>query len=84
MEDRKPDQTLDARGLACPMPILKARQAMGTMATGQVLKVIATDRGSVKDFQGWAAASKQIALVGQATEQEGGKEIYVHFLEKKA
>lgn len=84
MDERKADQTLDARGMACPMPILKARQAMGAMAVGQVLKVVATDRGSIKDFQGWAQASKQIALVGQATEQEGGKEIYVHFLEKKA
>jgi tRNA 2-thiouridine synthesizing protein A len=80
----KADQTLDARGMACPMPILKARQELGKLAPGQVLKVIATDRGSVKDFQGWAQTSKQLALVAQSTEQENGKEIYVHFLEKKA
>ena len=84
MDERKADQTLDARSMAYPMPILKARQALGALAAGQVLNVVATDRGSVKDFKGWAATSKRIALVGQATEQENGKEMYVHSLEKKS
>ena len=48
------DQTLDARGLACPMPIVKTAQAIKTMASGQVLEVIATDAGSVKDFAAWS------------------------------
>lgn len=48
------DQTLDARGLACPMPIVKTAQAIKKMASGQVLEVIATDAGSVKDFAAWS------------------------------
>jgi len=48
------DRTLDARGLACPMPIVKTAQAIKTMASGQVLEVIATDAGSVKDFAAWS------------------------------
>ena len=58
MADQTADLELDARGLNCPMPLVKARQAIGGLQTGQVLKVIATDRGSVKDFQGWANVAK--------------------------
>lgn len=45
------DQELDARGLNCPLPIVRAKKAIAPMQTGQVLKVVATDPGSVKDFQ---------------------------------
>jgi tRNA 2-thiouridine synthesizing protein A len=45
---------LDARGLNCPLPILKAKKALAEMVTGQVLRVIATDPGSVRDFQAFA------------------------------
>ena len=45
------DQVLDAKGLNCPLPILRARKALGGMATGAVLQVLATDPGSVKDFE---------------------------------
>ncbi len=44
-------QTVDAIGLACPLPILKAKKALATLASGEVLKVITTDRGAVRDFQ---------------------------------
>ena len=50
------DKELDARGLNCPLPILRAKKALTDMNSGQVLKIIATDPGSVKDFQ---AFSKQ-------------------------
>jgi tRNA 2-thiouridine synthesizing protein A len=50
------DRELDARGLNCPLPILRAKKALTDMQSGQVLKIIATDPGSVKDFQ---AFSKQ-------------------------
>jgi tRNA 2-thiouridine synthesizing protein A len=42
---------LDARGLNCPLPILKAKKALAEMATGEVLRIVATDSGSVRDFQ---------------------------------
>ena len=45
---------LDARGLNCPLPILKAKKALAEMASGEVLRVIATDSGSVRDFQAFA------------------------------
>ncbi|OGI41338.1 MAG: preprotein translocase subunit TatC [Candidatus Muproteobacteria bacterium RBG_16_62_13] len=48
------DQELDARGLNCPLPILRAKKALNGMTSGQTLKIIATDPGSVKDFQAFA------------------------------
>lgn len=45
------NQELDARGLNCPLPILRAKKAITTMGTGEVLKVLATDPGAVKDFE---------------------------------
>jgi tRNA 2-thiouridine synthesizing protein A len=51
------DQQVDARGLACPMPIVKTAQAMKQMASGQVLEVLATDPGSVKDFAAWSKST---------------------------
>jgi len=48
------DKELDARGLNCPLPILKAKKALADMSSGQTLCVIATDSGSVRDFQAFA------------------------------
>ena len=76
------DLELDARGLNCPMPLVKARQAIAGLDAGQTLKVIATDRGSLKDFQGWAGVAKNIELVRQDTVPEGNTSIYVHYLKK--
>lgn len=48
------DKELDARGLNCPLPILRAKKSLAEMQPGQVLRIIATDPGSVKDFQAFA------------------------------
>lgn len=48
------DKELDARGLNCPLPILKAKKALADMHSGQILRVISTDAGSVRDFQAFA------------------------------
>ena len=48
------DQTLDAKGLNCPLPILKAKKALTAMAPGTTLEVLATDPGAVKDFQAFS------------------------------
>lgn len=48
------DKELDARGLNCPLPILKAKKALADMTSGQILRVISTDAGSVRDFQAFA------------------------------
>lgn len=48
------DKELDTRGLNCPLPILKAKKALAELASGQMLKIVATDPGSVRDFQAFA------------------------------
>ena len=48
---------LDARGLACPLPVLRARKAMQTLAPGAVLEILATDPGTVRDFQAFCEAT---------------------------
>lgn len=76
------DQTLDVSGLMCPMPLVKSRQAIMKMEVGQVLKVLATDRGSVKDFQGWARTAKNIELLEQGEEQANGNKVFTHLVKR--
>ena len=79
------DRTLDARGMKCPMPIVKARKELDTLSPGQVLKVVATDPGSVLDFQGWMKTSGAAELVGQEEgKDEQGRTIYVHLIRRKS
>ena len=78
------DKLLDARGLNCPMPLVNARKELGKLDLGQVLKVLATDRGSVADFQGWAKVAKNMELVGQETESTPGANVYVHYVKRTA
>ncbi|MCW5892770.1 MAG: sulfurtransferase TusA family protein [bacterium] len=77
------DEVLDVRGAKCPVPIVKAKQALDAMAPGQQLRVLATDPGSVPDFQGWAKTSKLASLESQAEETDGGATVYVHVLRRK-
>jgi tRNA 2-thiouridine synthesizing protein A len=50
-------QLVDARGLTCPMPIVKTAQAMRSLTTGEIAEVLATDPGSVRDFAAWARST---------------------------
>jgi len=72
------DQELDASGLNCPLPILRAKKTLNAMSAGKVLHVIATDPGSVKDFDAFA---KQTGNELMESKEEGGK---FHFLIKKS
>ncbi len=72
------DQELDASGLNCPLPILRAKKTLAGMSSGQVLHIIATDPGSVKDFE---AFSKQTGNNLMESREDGGK---FYFLIKKA
>ena len=75
------EKILDARGLKCPMPIAKAKKELESLSVDDVLKVLATDKGSVLDMQGWAKANKHVSLIKQETQSdETGREIYVHYL----
>ncbi|RPI25355.1 MAG: hypothetical protein EHM70_20180 [Chloroflexota bacterium] len=76
------DQTLDVTGLMCPMPLVKARQAIIQMEVGKILKVLATDRGSVKDFQGWAKTARDVELVEQTQDESGNKTVFVHYVKR--
>ena len=73
---------LDARGLICPLPILKAKKALSDMHSGEVLKVLATDPGSVRDFQAFARQTGNDLLDQQALQGEGREE-YVHLLRRR-
>lgn len=61
------DKELDARGLNCPLPILRAKKALTDMKSGQVLKIVATDPGSVKDFAAWSRSTGN-ELVAQSVD----------------
>ncbi|HET7214599.1 MAG TPA: sulfurtransferase TusA family protein [Terriglobia bacterium] len=76
------DKLFDARGMNCPMPLVNARKEVGKMEPGQVLKVLATDRGSVADFQGWTKIAKNVELLGQEEESVDGANIYVHYVKR--
>jgi len=72
------DKELDARGLSCPLPILKTKKALNDLTSGQVLKVVATDPGSIKDMAAFANQTGNPLL----SSAEEGKD-YVFFLKKK-
>jgi tRNA 2-thiouridine synthesizing protein A len=78
------DKVFDARGLNCPMPLVNARKEIAKLDLGQILKVVATDRGSVADFQGWAKVAKNVQLVAQETESIDGRDVYAHYVKRTA
>ena len=71
------DQELDARGLNCPLPILRAKKPLNAMSGGQILKIMATDPGSVKDFEAFAKQTGNELL--DSSELDGE----FHFMLKK-
>ena len=71
-------QELDTRGLNCPLPILKAKRSLNDMQSGQLLRVVATDPGSVRDFQ---AFSRQTG--NELVEQQTTGSDYIHVLRRR-
>ena len=69
---------LDTRGLNCPLPILKAKKALADMRSGEVLKVLATDPGSMRDFQAFARQTGN-----ELVEQESSNDEFIHFLRRR-
>ena len=72
------NKELDARGLSCPLPILKTKKALNDLVSGQVLKIVATDPGSVKDMQAFSNQTGH-ALLSSSEENK----TYVFYLKKK-
>lgn len=77
-QDATADRELDARGLNCPLPILRTKKALNELESGQVLRVLATDPGSVRDFQ---AFCKQTGHVLLRSAEDGGQ--FLFMLRKK-
>ena len=78
MSDITPTQELDCRKMNCPLPVLKFDQALGSMSSGDVLKVVATDPGSVADMAAFSRSSGHILLDNV---ERGGE--FVFFIQKK-
>jgi len=72
------DKELDAKGLSCPLPILRAKKALADMASGQVLKIVATDPGSIRDFKAFAKQTGNELLA-----QQEADELFIHFLKRR-
>jgi len=72
------DREVDARGLNCPLPILRAKKALADLQTGQVLKIVCTDPGSVRDFQAFARQTGNVLLRQVTVEKE-----YLHYLQRR-
>jgi TusA-related sulfurtransferase len=69
---------LDTRGLNCPLPILKAKKALAVMDSGQLLKVVATDPGSMRDFQAFARQTGN-----ELVQQTQADAEYIHILKRR-
>ena len=72
------DKEIDTRGLNCPLPILKAKKALSEMVSGQVLKVVSTDAGSIRDFQAFAKQTGNTLLEQQTQGAE-----YSHVMRRR-
>lgn len=72
------DKEIDTRGLNCPLPILKAKKALAEMNSGQVLKVVSTDPGSVRDFKAFARQTGN-----ELVEQTSAESEFVHLLRRR-
>jgi tRNA 2-thiouridine synthesizing protein A len=72
------DRELDTRGLNCPLPILKAKKSLNEMASGQLLKVVSTDPGSIRDFQAFARQTGN-----ELMEQETVGSDFIHVLKRR-
>ena len=72
------DKELDARGMKCPLPILKAKKALAEMVSGQVLRVVTTDTGSLRDFQAFAMQTGNELLEQQTVDKD-----FIHIMRRR-
>ncbi|WP_335998804.1 sulfurtransferase TusA family protein [Halorientalis halophila] len=74
-------ETLDVKGLSCPMPVVQTKQAVDELEAGDVLEVVATDSGSMSDIDGWADGTSGVSLLDQEEREDGGESVYVHYVQ---
>jgi len=75
---KQPKKELDCQGLSCPLPILKTRKAIDELSSGEILKLVCTDPGSVNDLTSWSTSTGHILL--SSNEEDG---IYIYLIQKK-
>jgi TusA-related sulfurtransferase len=73
-------ETLDVRGQNCPMPVVKTKQAVDDLDSGEVLEVLATDPGSESDLGGWAETTDGVTLLEQGQTEMDGETVYTHYV----
>ncbi|MDX2470514.1 MAG: sulfurtransferase TusA family protein [SAR324 cluster bacterium] len=78
MNDIKVDLELDCKGLSCPLPVLKTKKAVDGLTTGQVLRMVCTDKGSIKDMPSWSERTGNPIL---KSEDDG--EIFTYWIQSK-
>jgi len=72
------DKEVDTRGLSCPLPILKAKKALSELQSGQMLRLVSTDKGSIRDFQEFARQTGHELVEQQTVDKE-----YIHILRRR-
>ena len=72
------EHEIDASGLSCPLPILRAKKALAQMASGEVLRVVTTDRNAIRDFQAFARQTGNVLVAQEEAEGRG-----VHYLRRR-
>lgn len=78
MTDPLIDREVDARGLSCPLPILRAKRALADLQSGQILRVVCTDPGSTRDFQAFCEQTGNTLLRQDAVGRE-----FIHYLQRR-
>jgi tRNA 2-thiouridine synthesizing protein A len=78
MQAPQADKEIDTRGLNCPLPILRAKKALADLVSGQVLKVVSTDPGSMRDFQAFCKQTGNELLAQQTIDKD-----FVHYLKRR-
>jgi len=78
MQEIHVDREIDTRGLNCPLPILRAKKALADLASGQVLKIVSTDPGSMRDFKAFCKQTGNELLLQQTIDKD-----FVHFLKRR-
>jgi len=73
-------ETLDVKGLNCPMPVVQTKQAVDDLGSGETLEVLATDSGSMSDIDGWASTTDGVELVDQVEDAGESETVYKHYV----
>lgn len=74
--------TIDAKGEVCPIPLAKTKGAVDGLEPGAVLEVLATERNSLPDFESWADMTEGVELLDQVESEEAGETVYKHYVKK--